>query len=359
MNAWLTARRIKDGQEQEFRRKWRGGGTPEGMLDAVLLEDEQDPRETLSLSFWDSAQDLLRYRTSDESRKRDDDLAGLVEKDRWSRGFVAWNAWDVAAPGGKKKWLIPLALIGAGVAAFMLLRRRGGSEPQDDWDDWDEAETPTGPDGGLRAQHGPEPDGRNGGPRPAQTTETNQRDAMHMAHTPTNKGDLTRGTPTAPVATPGVRAAGGAPGAGVRGRRTVADLMTPDPETVDTRTTAAAAAMMMRDLDVGVLPVVADGQLAGVITDRDIALAFVDRKLKPSQVRVGDLMTETPVTATPSMTAAEAAELMADHQVRRLPVVEGTRLVGIISLGDLAADGAEAAAAGALEEISEPAAPRT
>jgi CBS-domain-containing membrane protein len=69
-------------------------------------------------------------------------------------------------------------------------------------------------------------------------------------------------------------------------------------------------------------------------------------------------MTTLPVTIQPSATAEQAAKLMADHQIRRLPVVDGKQLVGILSLGDLAADGAERAAGSALEEISEPATPR-
>src|SRR3712207_5920117 len=123
MKAWLTARRVKKGQEEEFRKKWRGGGMPDGMLDAFLLEDEEDPRETLSVSFWDTADQLLKYRTGEDARKRRDDLSGVVDKDRWSRSFVAFSAWDIPAGGGKKKLLmLPLLLAGAGAVLYLVMK---------------------------------------------------------------------------------------------------------------------------------------------------------------------------------------------------------------------------------------------
>ena len=78
----------------------------------------------------------------------------------------------------------------------------------------------------------------------------------------------------------------------------------------------------------------------------------------PGSVRVREHMSTTLVTASPDTPVTEAAQLMAQHQVRRLPVVEGTRLVGIIALGDVATSGADAAAVTALEEISQPAEPQ-
>ncbi|MGH2588895.1 MAG: CBS domain-containing protein, partial [Dehalococcoidia bacterium] len=77
----------------------------------------------------------------------------------------------------------------------------------------------------------------------------------------------------------------------------------------------------------------------------------------PDGVRVADLMTEVPATIGPDESVGEAARLMAERQIRRLPVTEGTRLVGILSLGDIAADGAEQPAGAALHDISEPAKP--
>src|SRR6266540_6324144 len=74
MMAWITARRLKSGKEEEFRTKWAGGDTPGGMSDAYLLQDEEDPRNTLSISFWDTAEKLLSFRTSEDAKKREDDL---------------------------------------------------------------------------------------------------------------------------------------------------------------------------------------------------------------------------------------------------------------------------------------------
>jgi len=344
MKAWLTARRVKQGHEDEFRRKWRGGATPDGMLDAVLLEDEQDPRETLSISFWDTAQHLLAYRTGDEARRREDDLSGVVDKTRWRSGFVAWNAWDLTPAGGKKKWLLlPLLLASAGAGVFYFLKQRGGTNGDLDWDTWEPEpagtyQPDTAPATRTTTAVTPAPpavkpleaETRNGGARPHATS----------AGTP----------PVAATATHARHA---------RQQQRVRDLMTPDPETVEAGTDVATAARLMRQLAVGVLPVMAQGQLAGIVTDRDLALGMSDRGGRPSETRVGDLMTDIPRTISPDATVEEAARMMADHQVRRLPVVDGVRLVGILALGDLAADGAEASAAAALEEISEPAMPQT
>lgn len=147
----------------------------------------------------------------------------------------------------------------------------------------------------------------------------------------------------------------GAPRAG--GQR-VRDVMTAHPATVEADSDVATAAAQMRTLDVGVLPVVAGGRLVGVITDRDLALAMAEGTRTPRSIPVRDHMSRTPVTVSPDMPVTEAAQLMARHHVRRLPVVEGTRLVGIIALGDVATSGADVAAGAALEEISQPATPQ-
>src|SRR5215217_7871981 len=137
MNAFLSARRVKKGQEEEFRRRWKGGDQPDGMLDAYLLEDEEDPRETLSISFWDTARDLLAYRTSDDAKKRRGEMDDVVDKDRWSRAFVAFNAVDIEDEGGKAKWfLLPLLLVGIGAAVYYFLSKRKGGDDEDQWDSW-------------------------------------------------------------------------------------------------------------------------------------------------------------------------------------------------------------------------------
>jgi CBS domain-containing protein/heme-degrading monooxygenase HmoA len=334
MKAWLTARRVKQGHEDEFRHKWRGGATPKGMLDAVLLEDEQDPRETLSVSFWDTAQNLLAYRTSDEAHKREDELSNVVDKTRWSRSFVAWNPWDLTPAGGKKKWvLLPVLLVSAGAAVFYLLKQRGGKTGDLDWDTWE-------PEPAATYQPETAPAAATAAPPTPQTPPSVRPLASSTRDGGTHPGDQRP--------SPGRAQAGGR----------VRDVMTTDPETVEAGSDVATAARLMRQLNVGVLPVMAQGQLAGIITDRDLALGLSDRSGKPSEVRVGDLMTDAPRTIAPDASIEEAARLMAELQVRRLPVVDGHRLVGILSLGDLAADGAEVPAASALEQISEPGTPQ-
>jgi CBS domain-containing protein/heme-degrading monooxygenase HmoA len=329
MKAWLTARRVKQGHEEEFRRKWRSGATPEGMLDAVLLEDEQDPRETLSISFWDTAQNLLAYRTGEEARRREAELSDVIDRNRWSRGFVAWNPWDLTPAGGKKKWLLlPLLLASAGAGVVYMLKQRSGKTGDLDWDTWEPEPA---------SAHHPEVTPATAAAPPA----SSQTQPLPVRPLP---GDTRQGDGMSPPAQRAAR---------------VRDVMTPDPETVEVGTDVATVARLMRQLNVGVVPVMAQGQLAGIITDRDLALGMADRAVKPSEVRVGDLMTDAPRMISPDAGVDEAARIMAEYQVRRLPVVDGHRLVGILSLGDLATEGAEAPAAAALEQISEPATPQT
>lgn len=382
MKAWLTARRVKRGQEEEFRKKWRGGDMPEGMLDAFLLEDEEDPRETLSVSFWDTADQLLRYRTSEDARKRRDTLSDVVDKDRWSRSFVAFSAWDIPTGGGKKKLLmLPLLLLGAGAAVFFVLKKRS-SNGNDEWDTWEPepsdsfqpAEAPLTATAGSASPRTPPPavrpletESRNGGEHthgPGSTAHhTGSQPASFqsgahgsMAAAGAVPQSATPGAPTGGASSAAAPVSGGLEDAGGRGR-SIREVMTPNPETVEPTTDAATAARMMRDLDVGVLPVMADGRLAGIVTDRDIALGVSRQPAEPARVRVSDLMTDTPATVTPNDSVAAAARMMAERQIRRLPVVEGTRLVGIVSIGDLATEGAQRAAGAALHEISEPAQP--
>ncbi|MGD9892689.1 MAG: CBS domain-containing protein [Dehalococcoidia bacterium] len=317
MKAWLTARRVKKDREEEFRQKWRGGDLPEGMLDAFLLQDEEDPRETLSVSFWDTADQLLKYRTSEDARKRRDDLADVVDKDRWSRSFVAFGAWDIPTRGGSKKWLLlPLLLIGAGAGVYFLMKKRGGNG-RNEWDTWE-----------------PEPS-----------------DTFQPAETPS----FDAGVPAPPVRPLDAQQHNGERASA--GGRLVRDVMTANPETVSPSTDAQTAARIMRDRNVGSLPVIAEGRLAGIVTDRDLTLGVSRQDMDPARIKVGDLMSEVPATVTPDDTVDAAAQKMAERKVRRLPVVDGARLIGIVALGDLAIEGAQHAAGTALHEISEPAKP--
>jgi CBS domain-containing protein len=117
---------------------------------------------------------------------------------------------------------------------------------------------------------------------------------------------------------------------------TLADIMTPDPDTVTPDTSIHNVAMMMKDDDIGSVLVVTDGQLAGIVTDRDIVTKAVARGLNPDTEPIGPIASERIVTATPTMSVRDAANLMADQQVKRLPVLDGGQLVGIVSMQDVA-----------------------
>ena len=129
--------------------------------------------------------------------------------------------------------------------------------------------------------------------------------------------------------------------------------MTKDCVTVTPQDTIVNAAMKMRDLDIGFIPVVEGRRLVGVITDRDIVIRCVAEK-KPDTTKVSEVVSQNLVTVTPDTTVDEAAKLMAREQIRRLPVVENGNLVGVVALGDLAVRKMHDEKAGkALSEISE------
>ena len=139
----------------------------------------------------------------------------------------------------------------------------------------------------------------------------------------------------------------------------VREVMTTQVETVTPDTDLVTVARMMRDLDVGVVPVVEGNQLTGVITDRDIVIRAVADGRNLQNEQVGAHLSPNPTTIGPDANVKEAADLMAREQIRRLPVVEGGNLVGIISIGDLAVEvGKDQLVGDALEQISEPAVPR-
>jgi CBS domain-containing protein len=136
------------------------------------------------------------------------------------------------------------------------------------------------------------------------------------------------------------------------------DIMTADPETVSSSDSIQTAARIMRDSDVGIVPVVDDEgsrRLRGVITDRDIAVRCVAEG-RDGNCRVSDLMSGDLVTARPDDDVSKVMDRMKAEQVRRIPVVDDNdRLVGIIAQADLALDGPSDRAVGdVVEKISEP-----
>jgi CBS domain-containing protein len=134
----------------------------------------------------------------------------------------------------------------------------------------------------------------------------------------------------------------------------VRHAMTESPLTISPELNAFDAAGMMKSEDVGALPVVEDGLLVGLVTDRDLVLRVLAERQSPVDVKVGDIATRTPVTITPDMRLSEARELMEKHQVRRLPVVKGESVVGILSIGDLSwADASTREVGEALRAVSD------
>lgn len=117
----------------------------------------------------------------------------------------------------------------------------------------------------------------------------------------------------------------------------VSDLMTDAVVTVSPDEPVSVAARLLYRHNIGAIPVcTADGRLRGILTDRDITLRCVATDNDPDRTTVGEIMSRSLVTISPNDTVEEASERMAQAQVRRLPVVEGGRLVGMLALGDMA-----------------------
>lgn len=136
------------------------------------------------------------------------------------------------------------------------------------------------------------------------------------------------------------------------------DIMTSEVKSLNPNSTVRDAAQIMKELNVGSVPVLEGNKPVGMITDRDIAIRNVanagDVNTPVSQVMTGDV-----VFATPEMAEHEVARLMAENQIRRLPVVDNGSMVGIIALGDLAVNSRSDLEAGkALSTISVPSEPK-
>jgi len=125
--------------------------------------------------------------------------------------------------------------------------------------------------------------------------------------------------------------------------REVRDVMTPAPETIEATAKLSEAARIMREHDIGDVVVTEQRRPIGILTDRDIAVRGFTTGTDPSSTSVRELARGDLVTIAPSETVQEAMQRMKDGNIRRLPVVEGDRVVGVVSLGDLShLPGAEA-----------------
>lgn len=134
----------------------------------------------------------------------------------------------------------------------------------------------------------------------------------------------------------------------------VRDVMTGKPIHINKDETVAVAARTLTHYNIGAVPVCGnDGRLCGMVTDRDMVTRCLAAGKDPEKTKVADVMTGGVITAGPDMALTEAAAIMGSKQVRRLPVVEGGKLCGIVSLGDLAvSEKSDASAAAALSQIS-------
>jgi CBS domain-containing protein len=134
------------------------------------------------------------------------------------------------------------------------------------------------------------------------------------------------------------------------------DIMSANPRVVTTSDSISRAAEIMREADVGVVPVVEDSgsmRLAGLVTDRDIAIRIVAEG-RDGNVNVREVMSSGPRTVGPDDDLNRVTELMKSEQVRRIPVCEGDRLVGIIAQADVARKGSDRKTGDVVEKISEP-----
>ena len=138
----------------------------------------------------------------------------------------------------------------------------------------------------------------------------------------------------------------------------VSDLMTSDPATVGPDDPVGKAATLMREEDCGAIPVVRDGKLVGIVTDRDIAIRAVAEGRDAKTLKVSEIMSADPITVSPDTDGDEASRVMAEHQVRRLPVVQDGHLLGILVTAQLARRESSKAVGETIKEISEPASGR-
>jgi CBS domain-containing protein len=135
--------------------------------------------------------------------------------------------------------------------------------------------------------------------------------------------------------------------------KTVREVMTSKLCSIDTDKSVAYAAKMMRDEDVGIAPIVEGDRLVGVLTDRDIAVRVVAEGRDPDEVKVTEVASRDLVTLDPQQDLDEALRLMAQHQVRRLPVVEEDgRLVGVVAQADVAQEGDDRQTGEVVQQIS-------
>jgi CBS domain-containing protein len=136
--------------------------------------------------------------------------------------------------------------------------------------------------------------------------------------------------------------------------KSVRDAMTAEPRSIGASASVVEAARLMREEHIGSLPIIDNEQLVGMITDRDITTRVVAEAADPKLTSVGDVYSQDLISVEPESDLEEALLLMARHQVRRLPVVDNGKLVGIVAQADIALTENEKKSGKLLEAISEP-----
>ena len=116
----------------------------------------------------------------------------------------------------------------------------------------------------------------------------------------------------------------------------VRDIMTTSVVSLSVEDTVVNAASIMKELNIGSVPVCQGSNVVGIITDRDITLKSVASGVNSSSQTVKEVMSSNPVVGSPDMSLDDASRIMSEQQIRRLPIVENQKLVGVIALGDLA-----------------------
>jgi CBS domain-containing protein len=132
----------------------------------------------------------------------------------------------------------------------------------------------------------------------------------------------------------------------------IKEVMTRDVRACEPNATVADAAKVMAQEDVGPVPIVEDGRLVGIVTDRDIVVRVVAEGRDPNATTVREIASTELVTVSPDDALDDALNRLAERQVRRLPVVEGDRLVGIVAQADIARLGEDKKTGEVVEEIS-------
>jgi CBS domain-containing protein len=121
-------------------------------------------------------------------------------------------------------------------------------------------------------------------------------------------------------------------------KQNLREVMTPNPKALSQSATIMEAACAMRDNDIGDVVVLDNGRLCGIVTDRDIVVRALAAGCDPNRTSVGEICSRALVTLTPEDSTGQAVRVMREHAIRRLPIEDGGRVVGIVTLGDVAVD---------------------